>query len=143
MQLTSATLRRSEWDVFVGEWMFSSQKLPGISGHVVFEWLEGKAFLIQRSIPVAPSPESTWIVGADDAAENSTVLYCDSRGVSRVYRTSLLDGTWRIWRDAADFSQRFMARISADGKKLTGAWESSKDGKTWQEDFDLTYTKRR
>ena len=40
-----------------------------------------------------------------------------------------------------DFSQRFTGTLSEDGNTIAGAWEICHDGKTWEHDFDLTYTK--
>ena len=59
---------------------------------------------------------------------------------------SFEDRVWKLWRDEPnfsplDFSQRFTGIFSEDGKTIAGAWETSYDGKTWEHDFDLTYTK--
>jgi hypothetical protein len=51
------------------------------------------------------------------------------------------DGEWRAWREAPGFNQRYIGKISADGKTIAGQWEFSEDGKSWNVDFDLTYTK--
>jgi hypothetical protein len=40
-----------------------------------------------------------------------------------------------------DFSQRHTGTFSDDGNTIAGAWESCHDGKTWEHDFDLIYTK--
>jgi hypothetical protein len=40
-----------------------------------------------------------------------------------------------------DFWQRFTGEFSADGRTITGRWETSQDGSTWEQDFDLTYRK--
>jgi hypothetical protein len=125
----------------VGEWVIEVPQFPSGRGRVVFEWLEGGAYLMQRSFAPDPAPDSTWIVGADDAEDGCTALYHDERGVSRVYRTSLVDGVWRVWRDAPDFSQRFTGALSADGGTIRAAWETSRDGSTWEHDFDLIYTR--
>lgn len=130
-----------ELKVLVGEWEFGSPQFPGGRGRAAFEWLDGGAFLVQRSQAPDPAPDSTWIFGSNDPAEDHTVLYYDQRGVSRVYRASLRDATWRVWRDAPGFSQRFSGRVSDDGGTINGAWESSTDGVSWTHDFDLTYTK--
>jgi hypothetical protein len=49
-------------------------------------------------------------------------------------------------RDAADFTpldfwQRFTGELSPDGSTITGRWETSQDGSTWEHDFDLIYRK--
>jgi hypothetical protein len=48
---------------------------------------------------------------------------------------------WKLWRDGEPFSQRFTGRFSEDGNSIAGRWEIAQDGKTWETDFDLTYTR--
>jgi hypothetical protein len=80
------------------------------------------------------------IVGGDDVVDDAlTMLYHDSRGVSRVYRTSFADRTWRIWRDAPGFNQRFTGTLDEAGRTLDARWELSTDGSTWNLDFELIY----
>jgi hypothetical protein len=83
----------------------------------------------------------TTIIGLDDSNEKFTQLYTDARGVHRLYQMSLDDGVWKLWRDTPGFSQRFKGTFSNDDKTITGSWEYSNDGSTWEHDFDLTYTK--
>ena len=54
------------------------------------------------------------------------------------------------WEDAVagsldfsplDFWQRFTGEFSADGRTISGRWETSSDGSTWEHDFDPTYRK--
>jgi hypothetical protein len=67
------------------------------------------------------------------------VLYTDDRGVSRVYRMSFSDRTWRMWRDTPEFAQRFDAEVSPGQAEITGSWQKSADGgKTWEHDFTST-----
>lgn len=72
------------------------------------------------------------ITGRDESHDSYCMLHYDSRGVSRIYQLSLNGGVWQIWREAPGFSQRFTGTIS-------GYWEKSHDGATWEHDFDLTY----
>ncbi len=131
-------------DALVGAWEFGSPQFQGAHGRTVFEWLEGQAYLVQRSYAPAPSPTtSTWIIGSDDASERYTVLYYDARGVSRVYQMSFGEGVWTVWRDAPGFFQRFTGTFSHDNTSITARWEKSDDGSTWAHDFDLFYTKVR
>ena len=70
------------------------------------------------------------------------VLYSDDRGVSRVYRMSFSDGTWRMWRDTPEFSQRFGAEVSAGQAETNGSWQKSVDGgRTWEHDFTVRYSR--
>lgn len=130
--------------VLIGEWATEASVggQPLGRGRTVIAWLEGGAFLIQRAIiEQAEFPTATVIIGRDDSRDIYCMLHFDSRGVSRIYQMSLSDGIWQIWREAPGFSQRFRGTISADGKTISGHWEKSHDGSTWEHDFDLTYTK--
>jgi hypothetical protein len=58
------------------------------------------------------------------------VLYTDDRGVSRAYRMSFSDRTWRMWRDTPEFAQRFDADVIPSQAEITGSWHKSADGGT-------------
>jgi hypothetical protein len=130
-----------EFDALLGEWELTVPQFGAAAGRAVFERLEEGGFVAQRSYAPDPAPDAVWIIGADDSAEARTVLYHDSRGVARVYQTTLVDGVWRVWRDAPGFAQRYTGRLSADGRTIAGAWELARDNATWAKDFDLNYTK--
>jgi hypothetical protein len=137
---------------FVGEWglVATFQDMPpaDVGAWVSFEWLPGERFLIQRwQVPVPEAPDGIAIIGPDpEHAGNYLQHYFDTRGVARVYKMSFANGVWKLWRDEPDFSpldfaQRFAGTFSEDGKTIAGRWEISNDGKTWERDFDLTYTR--
>jgi hypothetical protein len=128
-------------DVLVGEWEMESPQFPEARGRTVFEWLEGRAYLVQRSYAPEPAPTSTWLIGSDESDESYTALYYDSRGVSRVYQMSLVEGVWKVWREAPGFFQRFTGTFGDNGTTITGRWEISSDGAYWEHDFDLAYKK--
>ncbi len=139
-------------DLLVGEWRmvprFENLPVPDGDARVTFEWMPGGQFLVQRwSIPVPEAPDGIAVIGADPASEERFVQhYFDSRGVARVYKMTLADNVWTLWRDEPDFSpldfrQRYSGKVSDDGRTITGAWEICHDGTTWEHDFDLTYTR--
>ena len=149
-------------DRLVGTWATEATHpaMPGVvvRGTVVVEWLEGERFLIHRARTDHPAfPDAISIIGdmerdrVDGAGRDGDpairpaspwrMHYFDSRGVFRVYETSVTDEAWRWWREVAGFSQRFTGRFSDDGRTIAGAWELANDGVTWEHDFDLTYTK--
>jgi hypothetical protein len=129
-----------EWDMVGTHPFFPS----ALHGHSSFEWLEGEALLSWHFVFEQPGPpRAISVIGADDALETYHILYCDERGVSRIYETSLEDGVWRFWRKAPGFSQRFTGTFSDDGNTITGHGELSRDGSTWEPDLDVTYTKIR
>lgn len=137
----------------VGEWSmvptFEGIPPPGVGAPVSFEWLSGGRFLIQRwEVPVPEAPDGIAIIGCDPEREGYYLQhYFDSRGVARVYRMTLEGRVWKLWRDQPDFSplefsQRFTGEFSDDGRTIAGAWEIRHDGKDWEHDFDLTYSKQ-
>ena len=93
------------------------------------------------------APDGLAIIGADPENEGNYLQhYFDSRGVARLYKMSFGDGIWKLWRDSPDFSplnfaQRYTGTVNSDRKTISGAWEICHDGKTWEHDFDLTYTR--
>ncbi|MGO9833025.1 MAG: hypothetical protein ACLP1X_02285 [Polyangiaceae bacterium] len=132
------------WEMEI-RWSPKTHKLVGgpatVRGATRFEWIEGGPFLVQYQGGGDGSPEARWLIGGDETSGEYCVLYADARGVSRVYRMSLEDRVWRIWRNAPGFNQRFEGRLSADGRTVEARWEQSADGKTWERDFDLKYVK--
>jgi hypothetical protein len=140
--------------VFVGEWSlvaeFKDAPSADIGARVVFEWMPGERFLVQRwEIPIPEAPDGIAIIGADPESEGDYLQhYFDSRGVARIYKMAFGGGVWKLWRDSPDFSplhfsQRFAGTFNDDRSAISGAWEICHDGTTWEHDFDLTYTKVR
>jgi hypothetical protein len=136
----------------VGDWTllvaFENAPPADIGARVSFEWLPGERFLIERwEVLVTEAPDGIAIIGVDPESEGNYLQhYFDSRGVARVYKMSLEDGVWKLWRDEPDlspldFSQRFTGTFSDDGTTIAGRWEICHDRETWEHDFDLTYTK--
>jgi hypothetical protein len=146
-QPSNAALERLS--VFIGEWnieitsmRLQADKTAVVQGRATFDWIERGAFLIEHSEISSPAfPGAISIIGPDDSAEIYSMLYFDSRGVSRIYQMSFGDGDWKIWRDFPGFSQRFIGTFSEDHKVINAHWEMSSDGSNWELDFNLTYTK--
>ena len=142
-------------DALVGEWEMEASVggRPMGRARTAFAWLQEGAFLVQHADAEAsdPPPAPEWvansplplttIIGLDDSSEAFCMLYADACGVFRVYRMSLSEGIWRLWRDAPGFFQRFTGTFSDDRATIAGHWEGSRDGSTWEHDFDVTYTK--
>jgi hypothetical protein len=140
----------------VGEWSmvaeFQNTPATDTGERVVFEWMRGRRFLIERwefpaLDPLDMPAAGIAIIGADPGSQGNFLQhYFDSRGVARVYKMSFSDAVWKLWRDSPDvspldFSQRYTGTLSADGRTISGSWEICNDGTTWEHDFDLTYTK--
>jgi len=133
-------------DRFVGEWSMEATPpggppWPG-GARVVFEWLDGGAFLAQRwTIDLPEAPDGTAIIGCDAANGTYFQLYSDERGVCRVYEMKLSGSLWTLHREGEPFAQRFTGTFSDDGATITGRWELAEDGVHWKTDFDVTYTR--
>ena len=149
MTATSALQR------LIGTWTFEARaegKFLG-RGRASFEWIEGGAFVLQRASD-EPSPDAspdwvshspmpvTAVLGFDDSNGEMAMLYSDARGVFRIYRMSVTEEAWTIWRDNPGFSQRFVGRFGEDDAAIQGRWESSEDGANWAPDFDMEYQRR-
>jgi hypothetical protein len=136
-------MEMQELEPLVGAWR-TEVRMPGqdevIHGRTTFEWLDGGAYLIQRTEMDDPAfPRGVMVIGPAVGRGRVVQHYFDSRGVARVYDISLQDGMLRLWRDDEDFAQRYSGQISADGATIEGAWEMCRDGATWRHDFDLTF----
>jgi hypothetical protein len=146
MSESTNTVARERLEALVGEWVIEAgppggPPWPGV-GRVTFEWLDGVPLLIERShVDVPEAPDGVAVIGCDGMSATYYQLYTDERDVQRVYKMSLGDGVWKLWREGEPFSQRFTGTFSEDGNTITGRWEIAEDGKTWRTDFDLTYTK--
>jgi hypothetical protein len=142
MQQDPETFDLEPLEAFVGTWTTEATHplYPSmvVRGRSTFEWLEGKRFLIQRSVNEHPDfPDGLAVFGVTD--EQLSMHYFDSRGVFRVYAVSLSEGTLTFSRDAPEFSQRFTSTISDDGNTITGLSKLSRDGSTWEDDLAITY----
>jgi len=131
---------------FIGAWttVGAHPMMPGVTlhGRATFEWHHGGAFLLMRTEIDEPGiPSGIAVFGSDDQTGLLTMLYFDERSVSRRYEIAMTDDGLRWWRTAPDFSQRYVLTVSADGNSIRGAGELSRDGKTWEPDLELTYTR--
>jgi hypothetical protein len=152
--IANQALRRL--DVLAGDWDMEAviDGRPVGRARATFAWSPEGSFLQQSALAKAvdaalppdwmahsPFPVHT-VIGADDFSDGFGMLYADGRGVCRVYRMTLADRQWNIWgQPAADFFQRFAGTFSDDGRVITGRWERSPDGASWELDFEVTYTR--
>lgn len=139
-----AALQRLE--AFIGEWSVKASFPGSPPGRSTFEWALARQYLIQRTEAPDPAPNSIAIVAIDPKTGAYTQHYFDSRGVVRLYAMTFSRRVWKLTRNSPDFSpldfsQRFTGTFSPDGNTISGMWEISHDGKTWERDFDLNYTK--
>ena len=139
-------------DRLVGTWttVATHPAMPGVTvhGEARIEWLEGRKFLIVRATTDHPQfPDSISIIGFTDADRAEAVAvagalsmhYYDSRGVYRDNACSVDDETWRWWRNAPGFSQRFTGTFADGGATIVGKCELSTDDVQWNDDLEITY----
>ena len=134
-------------DFLVGAWELSGenpvQTAKPPRGEVSFEWLTPGSFLVERwTIDLPEFPDGIAILGPNPDTGGLAQFYFDSRGVARVYDMTVAEGVWTLSRQGAPFDQRYVGQVSDDGNTISGAWERSDDGTTWEHDFNLTYTRR-
>jgi hypothetical protein len=119
--------------------------IPGtvLHGRTSFERLEpgGLVLIRSRIHEDVGIPEGVAVLGSDDELGTYSMVYYDSRGVSRIQSVSLDGGVLRWWRDAPSFSQRYSLTFAADRRTMIGKGELSHDASTWEQDLDLTYTR--
>lgn len=133
----------------VGRWrmeMSNAAFLPDpetrITASLAIAWIEEGSALVMRQGDSAHPPAASWIIGRDENEPGYLVLYADDRGVSRIYRMSLQGSQWLMWRDTAQFPQRFEAQVDPDMRAIRGRWEKSIDqGATWEHDFNVDYVR--
>ena len=139
-----------ELEPFVGEWtvegIHPDVATEAIRGRSVFEWWEGRTFLMHRSTFEHPDfPDSISVIGATQSGGGLAQHYFDTRGVHRVYNMTFDRGVWTLTRKAAgpdDFDQQLNAKFSVDGKTITAEWERTDPGaRQMKHDFALTYTR--
>jgi hypothetical protein len=145
MELPARDPALDELDVFVGEWDTEAThpmlEHP-VRGRCSFEWLTGRAFLIQRSeSPPHTVPSSIAIIGGGDTPGVWPMHYFDSRGVMRIYELSFRDRVLKIWRDEPGFKQRSVGQFDEDGRTLRATWELAEDG-PWKPDLVMTFRRR-
>ena len=137
----------ADLQLLVGHWrieLYDAAFLPDpdirATGSIEIDWIEAGAALRMRQGSTENPPAAVWIIGRDDSEAGYSVLYADDRGVSRIYRMSLEDARWLMWRDTPEFSQRFDAQLDPDAGAIRGRWEKSTDqGTTWEHDFNVDY----
>jgi hypothetical protein len=147
----------------VGTWATEATHpaVPGVIVHgtAAIEWLEGERFLIHRARTDHPDfPDAISIIGSterdrvDSAASigpatgynpHLRMHYFDSRGVFRIYEVGIDDDSWRLWRDAPGFSQRFTGMFVDSGNTIVGRWQVSRDELHWDDDLEITYRRRK
>lgn len=118
--------------------------MPGreLHGRVTYERIEGGAFVRMHSKMQDPEiPEGVAIFGADGDAGTCTMLYFDTRGVSRRYEVVFHDDGFTWSRDASPLSQSFRVTYPGDGRTMRCEGRMKKDAGDWEPDLRLECTR--
>jgi hypothetical protein len=55
---------------------------------------------------------------------------------------SIDDESWRLWRSAPGFSQRYTGTFADGGDTIDGVWQLCQDDIHWHDDLQITYRRR-
>ena len=144
------------FEVLIGEWHGEGELPiePPLKMSVEASIRALGEFMVFSSVgEPADLPDSISIIGGALDGDPQPMHYFDSRGVHRLFMTTLEGSTWTIRRapgedwngpDGPGFDQRFIGEISADGDTITGRWERGlgDTGEAWEMDFPMTYVRR-
>ena len=130
----------------IGKWnveMIHSVLPQPLNWEDSFEFVE-ESFILWHWQGKGEVPRATSVIGRNENKSGNmySMLYYDSRGVSRIMDMSFNNRVWKYIRLDPDFSQRFEATVSEDRNIVKGKGEASRDGgKTWKADFSIIYTR--
>jgi hypothetical protein len=113
-----------------------------LRGRAIFERTEGGAFIRMQSTMEDPEfPEGVAIFGTDDDNGTCTMLYFDSRGVSRRYEVVFHEDGFTWSRESPQFSQSFRVTIARDGSTMESEGKMKKGGGPWEPDLRTSYAR--
>jgi hypothetical protein len=144
-----------EFEPLIGDW-HGEGELPiepplRISSDAKVERLGAFLVFSSKGEP-ADVPDTLSIIGGAPHGEPQPMHYFDSRGVQRLYLTTVEGSTWTIWRAPGEdwngpqgpgFNQRFIGEISPDRSTIRGRWERGMGdaGDAWELDFPIDYVR--
>jgi hypothetical protein len=139
-QARPASLER--FDLMIGTWDWDGRSSDGsfeVKGMTTFEWFHGGHFLIERHEFGSGEAASRGLAVYrwDDESQACVAQYFDSEGNHGTYRLAINGDRMNIDWDR----QRFAGQISEDRRLISGTWEQSPDGTSWQYWYDLRMTK--
>jgi hypothetical protein len=131
-------------EVLIGKWNnaieFKSDPDNTGTGSVTYEWMEGQFFIVERfehTFKKEGAHKGLSIIGYDNEKQSCLSHFFDNHGNIRTYKLSIRDGAFTIngeW-------ERYTGEVSEDGNTITGTWEQSKDGSTWEYLCDVKQTR--
>jgi Protein of unknown function (DUF1579) len=140
--------------VFVGKWNMEGQQYDGIVGPAAkvsavrtYEWLSGGFFLIHRYEGRVGDAKAACIevIGYDSTSQRYFLHSFYNDGKSNEWQATVKDNIWLQtgdWEfDGKAMKVRCTIEFSEDGNTMTGRWENSIDGSSWQTFWDVKATK--
>jgi hypothetical protein len=141
-------------EIFTGKWRMTGKQINDVVGPDAaidvcesYEWLDGKYFLVHDFKGDLGGNDAACIeiIGYDPLSEKYTLKTFYNNGVIHDWTMTESIGTWiisGIWQiKDKEMKTRCTINFSEDKKSMTGKWEMSADGKTWQTFWDVTSTK--
>lgn len=140
--------------VFVGKWNKEGQALDSPFGPAAkvtavetFEWLPGELFLVHRLDGQLGKDQIACIeiIGSDASNQSYCVHSFYNDGNKNVWQLRERDGTWTLtgdWKIKGEaFKVRCISVLDDTGNIMTGKWEYSSDGSSWQLFWDTKLTR--
>ena len=132
-----------EWEMRLSDASFLAGPDDELVGRLEVTAIESGMLLSMRQFTEpGGTPAASWVIGRDGTGPEYTVLYTDTRGVSRVYGMRFDGPRWAMWRDDVEFAQRFGAAVDADRGSVDGRWEKRVGSGEWEHDFAVRYVRR-
>jgi len=133
----SAAEQLRRLDALAGRWSWQGQSHSGdfaVTGETDLRWLAGGRFLVEKGAleSAGQVSQSFAIVGWDPERHACMAEYVDDLGVHDRYELSL-DGEQLSIRWA---KVRFAGRLDQAGETISGVWEQTSDGSTWDYWYD-------
>ena len=141
-------------DVWLGEWNTQGQQYEGpvgpaakITATDTFEWATGEFFMVHRFEGKVGDSDASCIeiIGYDSEIKSYPTHTYYNTGLTNDWQSHESDGTWTLTGDWDMAGKKAKARcttlFSHDGNTMTGKWEMSIEGGTWQTFWDTKGTK--
>lgn len=133
-------------DAFVGRWntegvVRATADAPELRFTAVdrYEWMEGGWFLLHHVDARMGDGRLTAleVIGYDPASGTYPMRSWDSQGNAGAHTGTLHDGVWTF----AGATERFTGRFGPGGGTLSGTWERSAGGESWEPWMDVILTR--
>ena len=135
---------------FVGQWHTEGQQHEGPVGPAArtsavetYEWLTGGLFLIHRFQGRVGDNDAACIevIGHDAQTQTYPIHTFYNNGIAQQWESRESDGIWTLTGDWQIKGQAMKVRLttvfSDDGSIMTGKWEFSQDGSSWNTFWDV------